>query len=134
MAGWLKNETAFPGCLSNETKTEPGSHTSALGVGDATSSLSAQSGWCAADPSERQITILPPVVNSLPAGLLLHAGIQTSRFIIFIYFIYLFIFGARRQTRLRVDLMCLAAAGGGRGCACLSVRGAAWLTLVIAAQ
>lgn len=134
MAGRLKNETAFPGCLSNETKTEPGSHTSALGVGDATSSLSAQSGWCAADPSERQITILPPVVNSLPAGLLLHAGIQTSRFIIFIYFIYLFIFGARRQTRLRVDLTCLATAGGGRGCACLSVRGAAWLTLVIAAQ
>lgn len=80
-------------------------------------------GLCAADPSERQITILPPVVNSLPAGLLLHAGIQTSRFIIFIYFIYLFIFGARRQTRLRVDLTCLAAAGGGRGCACLSVRG-----------
>lgn len=42
MAGWLKNETAFPGCLSNETKTESGSHTSALGVGAATSSLSAQ--------------------------------------------------------------------------------------------
>lgn len=41
-------------------------------------------------------------------------GSRRVVFIIFIYFSYLFIFGARRQTRLRVDLACLAAAGGGK--------------------
>lgn len=94
--GLKKNQMAFPCSLSNETNNESGSHTSALEVGPATSSLSAQSSSCAADPSERQITILPLVVNTLPAGLL-HTRIQPDRFI---YFFYLFIFGPSRKTLL----------------------------------